>query len=130
MMKSQNDLIDRIVSDLNIAGIGVDLEPAVLEDLIGRTQSLADDLNARRIAYIPDVNQLDDGAFESIVIFMAAMIGPGYGRQAIDPATKEIMENAIKSACRTTAPRRTLSTDPFLRQGSRRVYSPFTFTNG
>jgi hypothetical protein len=129
MSYTQAELIARIVLDLNIAGLGQTPEANVMADLAARTQSLADDLNARRIAYLPDVDQIPDGAFEALVTYMCAMIGPGYGRSGVDQPTKELLEENIKSALRPTAARRTLSTDPFLRQGSRHG-APFNWTEG
>ena len=130
MSYTQAELISRILLDLNIVGLGQTPEAVVQADLVARTQSLADDLNGRRIAYLPDVNQIPDGAFEAMVAYMCAMIGPGYGRAGVDQATKELLEDNIKSALRPTAPRRTLSTDPFLRQGNRHGGMPFNWSEG
>src|SRR5271165_4658535 len=99
-MYTQTQLIARIVLDLNIAGLGQAPEANVQADLAARTQSLADDLNARSVAYLPDVNQIPDGAFEVLIAYMCAMIGPGYGRAGVDQSTKELLEDNIKSALR------------------------------
>jgi hypothetical protein len=127
---TQDQLVSRILLDLNIAGLGQTPEASVQADLAARTQALADDLSGRRVAYLPDINQIPDGAFEALVAYMGAMIGPGYGRAGVDQATKELLEENIKSALRPTAPRRTLSTDPFLRQGSRHGGMPFNWSEG
>jgi len=127
---TQAQLISRVLLDLNIVGLDQTPEASVQADLAIRTQSLADDLNGRRVAYLPNINQIPPGAFEALVAYMCAMIGPGYGRAGVDQATKELLEDNIKSALRPSAPRRTLSTDPFLRQGSRHGGMPFNWSEG
>jgi hypothetical protein len=130
MPQTQASLITRILTDLNIVGLGQAPDANVQADLSARTQSIADDLNARGVIYLPDIDQIPDGAFESLVAYMCAVIGPGYGRQNVDQATRELLEDDLKSALRPSAARRTLSTDPFLREGSRHGGMPFNWTSG
>jgi hypothetical protein len=130
---TQAQLVNRIMLDLNIVGLGQAPDPNVQADIVARTVSLAGDLRARSIAYLPEIESGDSipgGAFEAIVAYMCAAIGPGYGRQAVDQTTRELLEENIKSALRPSAPRRTLSTDPFLRQGSRHGGMPFNWIEG
>lgn len=126
----QTDLITRILNDLNVVGLGQAPQAEVQADMVARTTSIVNDLNARRIAYLPDIDQIDDGVFESLVTLLNAVIGPGYGRAAVDVLTIERLEDKIKSASRPTAARRTLSVDPMLRQGGRGMAGRFNGVTG
>jgi len=50
---------------------------------------------------------------------MTAKIGTSYGRPTPDPATILMLEERLKEVSRPAATRRTLQTDPLLREGNR-----------
>jgi hypothetical protein len=114
MSKTLDDLSIAIALDLDIIETGGALSDEDAETLQTRCRTQIADLNARKVAYIPNVDQIDDGIFEGLVDLLGKRFGPSYGRQSASQVDIEFAEARIKSASRPTAPRRTLAVDPAL----------------
>src|SRR5690242_5766151 len=119
MTQTSADLVNRILSDLNVVGLGQTPSDEDFATVAARITTIAAELTARGITYLPDVDSIDDTLYEPLVELMTAKIGTSYGRPAPDPATILMLEERLKEVSRPAATRRTLQTDPLLREGNR-----------
>lgn len=129
MSRTQDQLVNRVLLDMTVIGLGQTASDEVYEDVSGRCETIVAELNSRDVVNI-DLEQIDDGLFEPLIEYIIAKAGPGYGRGELDPVHLAMIEDRIKEVVRPVAARKTLSTDPILRQGIPRIFRGTNFTNG
>jgi hypothetical protein len=120
MTQLRADLVNRVLLDMDVIGVGQIAPDDVYSDIDNRLDTIVAELNARDIVNI-DLDNIDDALFEPLVEFIIAKAGPGYGRGALDPVTLSLIEDRMKEVTRAAAPRKTLRTDSVLRQGVRPI---------
>lgn len=118
MTQIRADLVNRVLLDMDVIGLGQIAPDDVYSDINSRLDTIVAELNARDVVNV-DLDNIDDGLFEPLIEFVIAKAGPGYGRGAVDPVTLSLIEDRIKEVTRAAAPRKTLGTDSILRQGTR-----------
>lgn len=128
MSKTRSELVNRIAVDLDLVGAGQDAEAEDFADIDSRLDTHIATLNSRDIVNVSDLDEIQDELFEPIVEWFVLKLGTGYGKPAADPVAVEMVEDTLKEVCRARAARRTLSTDPMYRAGSRGA--AFNFKTG
>lgn len=118
MTQLRADLVNRVLLDMDIIGVGQIAPDDVYSDIDNRLNTIIAELNARDVVNI-DLDNIDDGLFEPLIEYIIAKAGPGYGRGQVDPVSLSLIEDRMKEVTRAAAPRKTLSTDTILRQGVR-----------
>lgn len=126
--KTERELVNRVLSDLSVSSAGNEAEVEDFDDIQQRVETIVAELNVRKVAYVPDTDQIPDELFESLVEYIIAKAGPGYGRAVVGQLDLQVIEDRMREICRAQAPRRTLSTDPILRRGA--FVSPVNLRNG
>lgn len=121
MSKLRADLVNRVLLDMDVVGLGQIASDDIYSDIDGRIDTIVAELNGRDVVNI-DLEEIDDALFEPLIEFIIAKAGPGYGRAAVDYVTISLIEDRMKDVARATAPRKTLSTDSVLRQGVRPAF--------
>lgn len=131
-VKTQADLCNRILIDLNVIAQGDVASSEDMAAMIDTTTTLAAELQVRSILYLPDLLEIPDHVFEPLVDYFVARKGPSYGRAAVDQATLELLEARVEETTRPPATRRLLATDAVLRVGGKRrgFLTSTAFTNG
>lgn len=119
MSQTTANLVNRVLSDLNVVGLGQTASDEDFAAVAARVTTIAAELTARGVCYLPDVEAIDDALYEPLVELMTARIGASYGRPVADPAAILMLEERLRDVSRPAATRRTLETDPLLREGSR-----------
>jgi hypothetical protein len=115
MAQNQTKLVNRVLLDMNVVGLGQTVPAEVFADINSRVDTIIAELNGRNVANI-DPDNIDDALFEPLVEYLIAKAGPGYGRNAVDAITLSLIEDRMKDVVRST-PRIPLKTDRVLRQG-------------
>ncbi|HZP68376.1 MAG TPA: hypothetical protein VFB29_00415 [Pseudolabrys sp.] len=118
MAKTQRDLVNRVLSDLNEVGAGQDAEIEDFNDVNSRVDTIIAELNAREIINVSDTANIPDEFFEPLVEYVVLKVGPGYGRPMADVLSVSNVEDRLREVSRPRAARRLLSTDGVLRQGA------------
>ena len=125
MAKTEDDIVDRVASDLSLVGSGLSAEAEEDADIRQRLTTIVAELNARKVLYVPDLDAVPDEVFEPLVEYVVLKAGPGYGRPAAAQAELDAIEDRMRDITRSVAPRRTLTTDPMFRHGrSRGIFDP------
>lgn len=126
--KIRRDLVNRILSDLGVTGTGEEADVEPFDDIEQRVRTTLAELNAREIVDVPDLNAIPEEIFEPLVEYMVLRAGPGYGRVGMSEAERIGIEDRLTDVVRQRAQRKTLSTDPLLRQTRRGA--AFNFKTG
>jgi hypothetical protein len=119
MARTSDQLIERVLLDLNVIGHGqtaADEDAAFVSDVAATTFA---ELNARDVVNISDADAIDDALFEPLVEYLVAKLGPSYGRPVTGATDLLLIEDRIKDVTRPAGTRGTLATDPVLRHGAR-----------
>jgi hypothetical protein len=117
MAQTSAQLVSRVLSDLNAIGLGQDAEAEVSAEVSARITTILAELNARTVIYVQSADSIDDAIFEALVEYMVAKLGPSFGRPETPFMEILLIEDRLKDIKRPAPTKRTLSTDPMLRQG-------------
>lgn len=113
MARTQAELVQAIAENLGVvgAGQGVTAEDSVI--IVRRLQPKNEELNARAICYIPDLEDIDDAFFLPFAAVMAAELAGAFGiiggqKQALEKdATKA--EQTLRDVVRPRGSRQMLA---------------------
>jgi len=119
--KSSRDLVNRVLSDLNVVGAGQDAEVEDFDDIQKRVATVIAELNSRDVMNVTDTDAIPDALFESLVDYLVFKAGPSYGKPLPPQSALDAIEDRMREVTRAVAPRRVLATDGMLRAGNRRT---------
>ena len=117
MPRTSDQLIERVLLDLNVIGHGQTAADEDAQFVSGVAATTFAELNARDVANLSVADTIDDALFEPIVEYLVAKLGPSYGRPATGATDLLLIEDRIKDVTRPAGTRGTLATDPLLRHG-------------
>ena len=119
MSSTKDQLIARLLSDLNVVGSGQTAQPEDKEYVSGVVTTTCAELSARDIATItPDDDDIDDSIYEPLVEYLVGKLGPGYGKPPMSSQDFLLIETRMKDITRPDAPKPLLETETILRQGA------------
>lgn len=121
MPRTSRDLVNRVLSDLNVVGAGQDAEVEDFDDIQKRIATVVAELNSRDVMNVTDFDAIPDALFESLVDYLVLKAGPSYGRPLPPQSALDVIEDRMREIGRAVAPRRVLTTDGILRAGTRRI---------
>lgn len=114
--KTQADLVVAILEDLMILEVGQSVAPEDSEAITRRLQPKVEELNAKEIAYIPDIDSIDDEYFLPLVRIMAYECAKAFG---VSGAQREAMkadvtdaENTLRDIVSNKGTNQMLTTEP------------------
>lgn len=110
-MKTGDQLITALAVEIDMVGIGQPLSDEEQTYLSDRVSGLVADAQARKILYLPNLDQIPDQVFEPLMAMLAARLSAGTGGQPVSEAEMELIESRVRDVTRPMAPRRTLQTD-------------------
>lgn len=110
-MKTSDQLITALAVEIDMAGIGQPLSDEEQTYLSDRVSGLVADAQARKILYLPNLDQIPDQVFEPLMAMLAARLSAGTGGATVPEAEMEMIESRLRDVTRPMAPRRTLQTD-------------------
>lgn len=110
--------VNGVLLDLNVVSLGEAPADEDFEAVSARLDTLVADLYARGKVYLPDLDEIPDELVEPLRDYVVLRLGPGYGRPLAPDPVIQAAETRIKAISRPPRTRRTLSTDPVLRQGA------------
>jgi hypothetical protein len=118
MTWNRQQFVNAVLLDLNVISLNEAPSDEDYDALSKRLDTLVADLQARGKLYLPDLDEIPDELVESLRDLTVMRLGPSYGRAPTALADILIAEDRVKAVGRPPATRRTLSTDPLLRQGA------------
>ncbi len=118
--RTSRDLVNRVLSDLNVVGAGQDAEVEDFTDVSNRVETIVAELNSRDVMNVTDTDAIPGELFEPLVEYLVLKAGPGYGRPPAPQAALDAIEDRMREVTRAAAPRRVLVTDRMLRVWARR----------
>jgi len=129
MPRTKQELIDNLLLDLNVVGLGQTASNEESDFVSSNINSTLAELNARDVVNVLDEDAIEDAVFQPLNDLMVARLGPSFGRPPADQPTLLLLEDRIKEVTRHSGTRATLGTDRLLRQGNRgphRGFNPVT----
>jgi len=120
MTWNRQQFVNALLLDLDIVALGQAPADEEYEAADARLDTIVAELYARRVLYLPDLDQIPDEVVEPFRAIVALMLGPAYGKPPVDAVTQEVAEMRLKAVSQPPRTRRTLSTEGVLRHGARR----------
>jgi hypothetical protein len=121
MVWDRQQFVNGVALDLDVVGLGDAPADEDYDAIDTRLDTLVADLTSRGKLYLPDLDEIADELVEPLRDYVVLRLGPSYGRPQADPVAIVFAEDRLKEVSRPPRTRRTLSTDPILRQGA---YAP------
>jgi hypothetical protein len=122
MAKTQTQLVTETLQELNVLGAGQSPSSEDSNAVIDRIPGLYLSLAKRRVCEIPNHDELDETIFADLVIILAEIMAPKFGRARNDAAI-EAAEDRIMRITRRANSNKRLTVEPMLRGG----YRPGTY---
>jgi len=129
MPRTKQELIDNVLVDLNIVGLGQTAAAEESDFVSANITATFAELNARNVVSILDEDAIDEALFQPLNDLLVARIGASFGRPPADTAAIALLEDRIKAVVRHTGTRATLATERVLRHGNR-PFRGFNFITG
>jgi hypothetical protein len=130
MSRTKQELIDNLLLDLNVIGLGQTASAEESDFVSANITSALAELNARDVVNVLDEDAIDDAVFQPLNDLLMARLGPSFGRPGADQPTLLLLEDRIKEVTRHSGTRATLGTERMLRQGNRGPYRGFNPVTG
>lgn len=116
MSKTQADLVLAIAENLGVVAAGQSVSAEDSEVIVRRLSPKNEELNARAICYIPDLDDIEDAFFLPLASVMAAELAGAFGivgsqKQALDAAAIK-GEAALRDVVRPRGTRQMLNIEP------------------
>ena len=99
MTQTKAQLILQTLQEMNVLGAGQDAPAEDYQAVEDRIQPLLDDLSARNVIYVPDVDAIDNSQFPYLVQLLAQFCSPKFEKQ-MDASVITFAENRLRTIAR------------------------------